>query len=344
MEQQPGPVNWAHWNPSPLPGMVRLWSWEAFAHGAGCVSYFRWRQAPFAQEQMHAGLNTPDNRLDLGGGEAERVAKEIAAIEEADAEANADVRSKIALVFDYEAKWMLEIQPQGADYHYPRFAFEYYSALRALGFDVDIVSIDAWLDGYAMIVVPTLPVVPDTLVKKLAASGAQIVLGPRTGSKTADLHIPANLPPGTLTPLLPVRVWRVESLRPNVTERVELGHNEGHARHWRDLLDIAEPGAVDIRARFSDGHPAYVRHASTHYFASIFDEALTQALFADIAREAGLTPTPLGDELRISRRGNLTYVFNYANEPHTIEDVADLRFVIGSRHVEPQGVAAYRAN
>ncbi|MEM9270796.1 MAG: beta-galactosidase, partial [Pseudomonadota bacterium] len=25
MEQQPGPVNWAPWNPAPLPGMVRLW-------------------------------------------------------------------------------------------------------------------------------------------------------------------------------------------------------------------------------------------------------------------------------------------------------------------------------
>ena len=53
MEQQPGPVNWALWNPAPLPGMVRLWSWEAFAHGAGCVSYFRWRQAPFAQHRTH---------------------------------------------------------------------------------------------------------------------------------------------------------------------------------------------------------------------------------------------------------------------------------------------------
>jgi beta-galactosidase len=34
MEQQPGPVNWAPHNPAPLPGMVRLWTWEAFAHGA----------------------------------------------------------------------------------------------------------------------------------------------------------------------------------------------------------------------------------------------------------------------------------------------------------------------
>ena len=34
-------------------------TWEALAHGAEVVSYFRWRQAQSAQEQMHAGLNLP---------------------------------------------------------------------------------------------------------------------------------------------------------------------------------------------------------------------------------------------------------------------------------------------
>lgn len=77
MEQQPGPVNWAQWNPAPLDGMVRLWTWQAFAHGAEVVSYFRWRQAPFAQEQMHAGLNRPDCSLDQGGIEATQVAEEL---------------------------------------------------------------------------------------------------------------------------------------------------------------------------------------------------------------------------------------------------------------------------
>lgn len=56
MEQQPGVVNWAPWNPIPAKGSVRLWTHEAFAAGAEIVSYFRWRQAPFAQEQMHEGL------------------------------------------------------------------------------------------------------------------------------------------------------------------------------------------------------------------------------------------------------------------------------------------------
>ena len=59
MEQQPGPVNWAPNNIAPRDGMIALWALEAFAHGAEAVAYFRWRQLPFAQEQMHAGLLRP---------------------------------------------------------------------------------------------------------------------------------------------------------------------------------------------------------------------------------------------------------------------------------------------
>jgi beta-galactosidase len=351
MEQQPGPVNWAKFNPAPLPGMVRLWSWEAFAHGAGCVSYFRWRQAPFAQEQMHAGLNTPDNRLDIGGSEAERVAHEIRAVAQADVAGDGDITTPVALVFDYEAKWLFEVQPQGADFHYPRFVVEYYSALRALGFDVDIVSTHASLEGYKLIVVPSLPVVPEDLVRQLERSRAHIVLGPRTGSKTVDLQIPANLPPGPLASLMPARVWRVDSMRPNVTPRVTFSGSvpQGHARHWRDLLDV-DPSrvgqeAMQVRAVFSDGHPAYVKHGAMHYLASFFDEASTQALFARIANEAGLAPTHLGDAVRVSRRGGLTWVFNYGPDVHQLPaEIPQDAFVIGSHAVEPQGVAAYRTH
>ena len=335
MEQQPGPVNWAHWNPAPLPGMVRLWSWEAFAHGAGCVSYFRWRQAPFAQEQMHAGLNTPDNRLDMGGSEASVVAKEIEQVLEADGESR--VATKVALVWDYEAKWLFEIHPQGADFHYPRFAFEYYSALRSLGLDVDVIPVDAPLDGYKMIVVPPLPVVPADFADRLAASGAQVVLGPRTGSKTANLTIPAALPPGEgIAKLIPIRVWRVESMRPNVTEKVG---QRGEARQWRDLIETSH--GVQIEATFADGHPAIVRSGSVLYLASLFDETLTQDIFLNVAKAAGLNAAPLPEGIRISRRGGLTYVFNYNATPYKIPAAAS--FIVGQEEVEPQGVAIYRA-
>ena len=69
-------MNWAPWNPVPKPGMVRLWTWEALAHGADVVSYFRWRQAVSGQEQMHAGLLRPDSVAAPAHDEAAQVAAE----------------------------------------------------------------------------------------------------------------------------------------------------------------------------------------------------------------------------------------------------------------------------
>ena len=63
MEQQPGPVNWANNNPAPLDSMMHYWLWEGWAHGADVMSFFRWRQAPWAQ--VHAGMLRPDGQPDL---------------------------------------------------------------------------------------------------------------------------------------------------------------------------------------------------------------------------------------------------------------------------------------
>jgi beta-galactosidase len=339
MEQQPGPVNWADWNPHPLPGMVRLWSWEAFAHGAGCVSYFRWRQVPFAQEQMHAGLNRPDDKLDVGGEEAARVAQEMDQVTQV-AGALAQPRGRVALLFDYSAKWLFEIHSQGEDFLYARFAFEYYSTLRSLGLDVDIIPVEAPLDGYSLIVVPPLPVVPDDLSARLQHSGAQVVFGPRSGSKTISLQIPPNLAPGTLQEILPIKVWRAESLRPNVSEPVRLGKQQGHATHWRDLIEIGD--GVETLAEFGDAHPAVVRHGRVHYLAAIFDAGLTQSLFEQIARAAGLQVQRLPDTLRLQRRSGLTFAFNYADTAVALPAAAGASFIVGQADVPPQGVAIYR--
>ena len=74
MEQGAGQVNWAPSNCLPADGAVALWTAQAYAHGASCVSYFRWRAATVAQELMHSGLLRHDETLDRGG-------EEVAALE-----------------------------------------------------------------------------------------------------------------------------------------------------------------------------------------------------------------------------------------------------------------------
>ncbi|MDT9121389.1 beta-galactosidase trimerization domain-containing protein, partial [Escherichia coli] len=80
----------------------------------------------------------------------------------------------------------------GADYNPLELSFRAYSGLRQLGLDVDIVGPRAGMDlsGYRLIVLPAaLHVGADlqTALTTAAAHGAQIVLGPRAGSKSVNL-------------------------------------------------------------------------------------------------------------------------------------------------------------
>src|SRR5208282_2488317 len=125
------------------------------AHGAEIVSYFRWRQAPFAQEQMHAGLNLPSSHeLSPGGREAAAAADDLARLGNLPATA----RARVAIVYDYEAHWITAIEPQGADFRYPELVFRWYEAIRRLGLDVDFVPPGARLDNYRLVLAPCLPI------------------------------------------------------------------------------------------------------------------------------------------------------------------------------------------
>ena len=257
MEQQPGPVNWAPYNPIPAPGMVKLWAIEAHAHGAEVVSYFRWRQAPFAQEQMHAGLNLPAlHELSPGGREAAEAARDLARL----GDLPACTQAPVALVFDYEAAWVCEIEPQGQSFDYLELVFRWYEAVRRLGLDVDIVRPGDSLEGYRLALAPSLPIVSEAAEAAFAAANGIVAFGPRTGSKTRHFSIPEGLPPGPLRGLIPMRVIEVASMRPGAETPVT-GEISGGAERWREHI---ETGAA-VLARFADGWPAVVRHGRRCY-------------------------------------------------------------------------------
>jgi len=230
MEQQPGPVNWAPYNPAPLPGMVRLWSWEAFAHGAEAVCYFRWRQAHFAQEQMHAGLYTPANEPAPGLLEAKTVAAEIESMPEV-----STATASIALIFDYESDWAWQVQPQGASFNYFKLVLDYYRALRSLGLSIDIIAPDTKdLNQYKLLVAPGLMHFSAQLTANINNFDGTVIAGPRSGSKNADFAMNLNAP----MPGINSKISYVESLRPSVKIALQ---NGGHAINWIETTTADDP-------------------------------------------------------------------------------------------------------
>jgi beta-galactosidase len=332
MEQQPGPVNWAPWNPVPKPGMVRLWTWEALAHGAEVVSYFRWRQAPFAQEQMHAGLNMSGlNELSPGGLEAQQVGKELEAL----GNLPESGKAQVALVFDYQSYWTTIIQPQGKDFRYEELCFRWYEALRRLGLDIDFVRPGDSLEGYALVVVPCMTEVDVATEAALANATGQILIGARTGSRDRNFVIPKNLPPGPLGERTGNRVIQVSTLRPGLSDTVS-GEVSGAAIRWRETVQTS----ANVLARFANGDPALTETDNLLYLACWADEVLLSNVIALAATKAGLKTILLPDTIRIRRRGNLTFAFNYGTQDWNIPDGATV--VLGSNVLKPQAVSVWR--
>ena len=302
MEQQPGPVNWAPHNPAPLPGMARFWAWEAFAHGAECVAWFRWRQAPFAQEQMHAGMLRPDSAPAPAFHEAAEVASELADLPEVEAG-----QAPVALVFDYASAWSWAVQPQGKGLDYFRLVFEIYRGLRKLGQSIDIVAPDcADLGGYNLVLVPGLEYVPPRLFDAITASGAQAMFGPRTNCKTAEMSIPVPLPPAI--PGLDVTVARVESLRPDMPiPSAHLGHITG----WREILE----GSAPVQMTTADGEAAIMGENGRYYLGGWPDADFLGCILTRLLTDAGLTALEMPEGVRRRQAGGRVFLFNHGPDP-----------------------------
>jgi beta-galactosidase len=304
MEQQPGPVNWAPWNADPLPGMARLWAWEAFAHGAEAVCYFRWRQAPFAQEQMHAGLLRPDSVAAPAHDEAAQLARELAALPDA-----ATGPAPVAMVFDYKSAWAWDTQPQGRDFSYFRLMLEMYKGLRRLGLSIDILPPDtADLSPYGLVLVPGMMTLPDSLLAALARHRGVAIVGPRSNSRTPDFAIPVPLPPNL--PGLDCIVARVESLPPDACVALQGG---GAFRHWREKLE----GAATVLDRAEDGVPALMDAGGLRYLGGWPDAVALDRYLRDACAEAGIATEPMPGSLRCRDSGGRRFYFNYGPVPVT---------------------------
>ncbi|MCG8440776.1 MAG: beta-galactosidase [Caulobacterales bacterium] len=337
IEQQPGPVNWAPHNPAPRDGMVRLWTHEASAHGAELVSYFRWRQAPFAQEQMHAGLLRPDDAPAPAFAEARQAGEELARLAPA-----AAAPAEVALVFSYESRWMEEALPHAPGAGAMMTALEWHGAVRDFAHAVDIVPPGGDLSGYKLVIAPALLHVSDEAVKAFARTKAQILFGARCGSKTRDLHVPEELPPGPLQAFIPLKVARSETLPASHAEEGAFEGAPVAAHSWLDHVETELPPLAATR----DGRGLLYRKGRFWFLTCTPDPAFRERVCAALLREAGLSASRLAKDVRVRRAGDQVYAFNYGPEQVSLAALAGedpAAFVIGEADLPPGGVAVWRA-
>lgn len=364
MEQASGPGGWGTFAPTPQPGQMRLWAYQAVARGADMVSFFRWRTCRFGREQYWHGIlyhhGIPQRRYDelsVLGEEARRLAPELE---------GSNVGNRVAVLYDYDSLWALEIQPNaGKDFGYADLAARWDSALARLGQGADVVSPTADLAGYSLVIAPSLHVCTDQVAARLSAyvrDGGHLVLGPRSGVKTSENAVVNELLPGLLRGLAGCHVEEYDAF--SGIEGLELrladaSENTYAACGLAEVLvpDEASEILMTYRNHYYAGRAAAVRFATGRGDCTVLGTVLTREdtlRFLDAqAEELGLAPvTRLPDTVEVCTRArgdaSFTFYLNHASEAASLPvEAAGLELLTGvavSQAVElpPFGVAVVK--
>lgn len=271
MEQTPTFTASRDVNPVKRPGVLRLWSWQAVAHGADAVLYFQMRQSRGACEKEHGAVLGHAGRTDT------RAFREVAALGAelealGDALLGARTPARVALLVDWDSWWTVEVA-DGPNRHlrYVPQLIAYHRPLWEAGVDVDAVPVTADLSGYDVVVAPLLHVVTGDLAERLAAvtaRGGTVVTSVLSGRVDEDTNAFLADVPGPLGPLLGIRVDETDAQDPGVRNPVTLWDPSGDADAVEVgaslVFELVQPQGAETIGRygvdFYAGTPAVTLH------------------------------------------------------------------------------------
>lgn len=269
MEQTPSTTASRDVNPLKRPGVMRLWSWQAVAHGADAVLFFQMRASRGACEKYHGAV------IGHAGREDTRVFREVAALGAeftglGAATLGARTPSRVALLFDWDSWWALEMSDGPSRLvRYQQVVLAYYTALWDAGVDVDVVPVTAELAAYDVVLAPALHMVKGELARRLeavAARGGSVVATFLSGR--VDEHDNAFLldVPGPLGPLTGVRIDEWDARGPEFVNPVRLRSGEVELDvEARLLFELVIADGAEVVGTYRDdfyaGTPAVTRHA-----------------------------------------------------------------------------------
>jgi beta-galactosidase len=182
MEQQAGPGGWEIVSVAPRPGELRLWAYQAIAHGADGIVFFRWRTARFGTEQYWHGLLDHDGTLSRRYHEIKQMGRELQ--QTGDSIAGSQVKAEIAMILSYDARFAFQIQANNPNFTYAAHFHTIFAAFHARNLAVDVVSPDADLSGYKLVVAPALYVLEESAARNLEAyvrNGGVLLVTARSG-------------------------------------------------------------------------------------------------------------------------------------------------------------------
>lgn len=329
IESTPSATNWQVVSRPKRPGMHKLASLQAVAHGANSVQYFQWRQSRGSSEKFHGAV------VGHAGHTNNRVFREVAEVGEVlaglDGVVGTTVEAEVALIYDFQNEWAInQAQLLSNPYkHYQQICMHHYAPFWQRGVPVDVIDMTADLSRYTLVIAPMLYMqrgdVADRLAAFVRAGGALVATYLSGIVDESDLCFLDDAP-GPLRPVL--GIWREEQdvlhdgqtglLVPTENNRLGLSGTY-HTYHYADVIhtDTAQPLAV-YQSDFYQGSPALTVNdygaGEAYYMASRNDDVFLADFYGGLIQHLHLRPVlaadlPDGVTAQARRHGNVEVIF-----------------------------------
>ena len=333
MEQTPSSQNWQPINALKRPGVLRLWSYVALAHGADTIMYFQWRRGRGGCEKFHGAV------VEHGGRSDTRVFREVADLGAelarlGDATLGATTPARVALLFDWENWWSIDAAVGPVqDKAYVDTVRRHYGSLWRRGLSVDIVFADSDLAGYDLLVAPMLHMVTPDMAERIAGlveRGGTFVTTYFSGV-VDDTNLAHAGYPGPLSDVLGIWVEEIDALYPGQTNQLVLA--DGGARYdCGRLCEIIHADSAEVLATYGSdfyaGTPALTRNrfgrGQAYYIASDPADGFLDDLYGTLAAHQGIAAplaTPDGVEVAVreTAQSTILILLNHTEASQSVE-------------------------
>lgn len=322
LEQTPSSQNWQEYNALKRPGVLRLWSYLALAHGADSAMYFQWRRSRGGSEKMHGAIIEHSGRSDTRVfREVQQLGAELAGLR--DRTLGGVTSSEVALLFDWENWWAIEasIGPV-RDKRYVSVVRQHYSAFWQRNIPVDIVFSDSDFSRYRLLVAPMLYMLKPGVAGRIAdfvRGGGTFVATYFSGIVDEnDLAFEQGYP-GPLREVLGIWNEELDALYPEQQNRIILVEN-GASYTCSRLCAIIHSEGAGILATYGDdfyaGTPVVTRNSygsgQAYYLASEAESRFLDDFYARLLLEQHIQPvltTPPGVEVTCRQTVHETLLF-----------------------------------
>ncbi|MGQ4668334.1 beta-galactosidase [Metabacillus halosaccharovorans] len=326
MEQTPSQQNWQAYNALKRPGVMRLWSYQAVAHGSDTVLFFQMRRSQGACEKFHGAV------IEHVGHENTRVFREVAELGEelvdlSDTLLDSRVKSRVAIVFDWDNWWATEFSSgPSASLKYVDEVHKYYQAFFNQNIQVDMISVDTDLSQYDLVVAPVLYMVKQGYADKIenyVSNGGTFLTTFFSG--IVDEHDLVTLGgyPGELRHVLGIWSEEIDALSPEHKNIIVIDKQLGNLKGEYScnlLFDLIHSEGAEVLATYGEdfykGMPVLTRNTfgkgQAWYVASSADDEFLQDLVSHLAEEKGFQAeftAPAGVEITKRYKDGKCFLF-----------------------------------